>query len=71
MREKLELMSDSELIGLSQELNNDTFADDSIVRKIVQSDTNIQFMVGVLSLQGQLMSVLADRLRACSPHIIK
>lgn len=63
-------MPDHELVDLAEELKKSEFAEDSIVRKIIDSDITLQFMVEVVRLNVELMYVLADRLKACSPHIV-
>jgi hypothetical protein len=69
MREKLELLSDSELIQIAGELTQTTLAPDAICRNLIPEGT--PFVFSIIEINAHLAQVLAERLKAYSPYIVK
>lgn len=69
MKEKLKLLSDSELIQIADELTKTTLPADALTRKIIEDDK--YWVLKIIELSSELTQVLAERLKCCSPHIEK
>jgi hypothetical protein len=69
MKEKLQSLSDAELIQLAHELTQTTLPADAIARKIVGEGD--YWVLKIIELTAELTQALAERLKCCSPHIEK
>lgn len=69
IREKLEAMNDGDLVKVANELKQTVLAADALCRQLIPEKSPFAF--SIIEISAELTQVLAERLKACSPHIQK
>lgn len=70
MKEKIQALNDAQLLELAEELTKTSLPTNSIVRTIIETPDAF-WHIRLIEINCLLVQVLADRLRGCSPHIVK
>ncbi len=61
-------LSDQELYDLAQELDGSSFEDDSKAQQCAATIFGNDSLLSIMAIGVPLSQILADRLKACSPH---
>jgi len=67
----LENLCDNELLSIVDELQQSGFSEDSIIRKLAIQFFGGDSLVQLMSVSSKVLPVVAERLKCCSPHIVK
>lgn len=67
----LNLLSDQELINIVEELQKETFPEDSIVRKLAKQYFNNDSLTNILFVGVKILPIITERMKIYSPHINK
>ncbi len=65
----LENLSDAELLKIADELQNDTVANDSVIRILAKQYFGGDSLTQIIFVSMKILPVICDRLRCCSPHL--
>lgn len=71
MRINLNELSDQDLLDLVQELNQETFEEDSRLRILAVQYFGTESLLHILAVGSKLLPVIAERMKCYSPHIRK
>jgi hypothetical protein len=63
-------LSDSELISVAEELQNETFSENSIVRKLAKKYFGNDAILQMLLVSTKLLPVITERFKLYSPHVL-
>lgn len=70
MKEKLQALNDQQLIDLANELTKSELPENALARQII-GESSSKFYLHIIELTAHLVQVMAERLKGCSPHLVK
>lgn len=69
MKEKIEALSDVELLQLAHEMTLLSLPVDALTRKIMPEDVGSNFAIKLIEISGYLVQVMAQRIKSYSPYL--